>query len=636
MDDHTLAKLEFDHIRTTLAAHCASNLGKQLVRRLAPSRAASQVTRWLDQVRELMTIAEAHGLPPLGGIKDVRPHIRDAGVPAGLEPEALARVAETLTATGPLCRWFEALPEDATHMRGLAERVGDFTPLAGKINEVIDARGRVRDTASAKLASIRAAIDQAKVNIKTVFDRLLKQSSVQRLLQYGGTTYHGDRMVLPLKAEHRGRVPGIVHRSSDSGATLFIEPAEAVELNNTIARLRVDEHNEVTRLLIAVSRIVHMNAEEILRTLDALAVVDLITAKVRFALARDAVCPEINEQRRLDVRGARHPVLIDLFANPANAADPRHVVPIDIRLGDDFDVLIITGPNTGGKTVALKTVGLLVLMTQAGIPIPAQPGATLPVYKNVFVDIGDEQSIEQSLSTYSAHMSNILRIIQRANAESLVLLDELGAGTDPDEGAAIGRAILDELLRIHCAAVLTTHLSALKGVAYTELRADNGSVEFDVESLRPTYRLRIGEPGSSNAIIIADRLGMPARIVKNAKRHLAQKTQALNQAIAGTLRSRRQAEVARAEAGQARAEAERLQEEYARRSQELDEAKADHQRWVDWINGLKPGDPVYVKSFDIEGVVVRPQLHRQTVVVGAGAKDLEVPVTDLAPGNGNA
>jgi len=635
MDDLTLAKLEFDHVREALVSHCSSSLGKQLARRLEPSRQPTQVRRWLDQVREMLRLDAGVGLPPLGGVQDVRGHIHDSGIPAGLDPEALARVAETLAATGNLCAWARSLTDDTPHVRSLAERIGDFSLLARKIDEVIDPRGQVRDTASAKLASIRATIDQSKVQIKTVFDRLLRHATIQKMLQYAGATFNNDRMVLPLKAEHRGRIPGIIHRSSDSGATLFVEPAEAVELNNRIARLRYDEHEEITRILIAISRTVHLNAEEILRTLDALAVLDLITGKVRFAKHYGAVCAEIHDGRVLDVRQARHPVLIDLFAREARPAESaRTAVPIDFRLGDDFDMLVITGPNTGGKTVALKTIGLLIAMTQAGLPIPADPGATMPVYRNLFVDVGDEQSIEQSLSTYSGHISNILRIIRRATPDSLVLLDELGAGTDPDEGAAIGRAVMDELLRIGCSAVLTTHLSALKGVAFTQPRVDNACVEFDVDSLRPTYRLRIGEPGTSHAITIADRLGMPARIIKRAKRHLARRAQALNEAIAGTLEIRRKAEDARAEAGRARLEAEQAQRQFEAQRREFEAAKAAHDEWASWINGLRPGDPVYIKSFRKEGCVVRAKLHRQSMVVAAGAVDIEVPLTDLVPPDG--
>ncbi len=635
MDDLTLAKLEFAHVREALVSHCGSSLGKQLARRLEPSRQATQVRRWLDQVREMLRLEAGGDLPPLGGVQDVRSHIRDSGIPAGLDPEALARVAETLAATGNLCAWARGLTDDTPHIRALAERIGDFSLLARKIDEVIDSRGQVRDTASPKLAGIRATIDQSKVRIKTVFDRLLRHASIQKMLQYAGATFNNDRMVLPLKAEHRGRIPGIIHRSSDSGATLFIEPTEAVELNNRIARLRHDEHEEITRILIAISRTVHLNAEEILRTLDALAVLDLITGKVRFARHYDAVCAELHDGRLLDVRQARHPVLIDLFAKETRRDEaPRAVVPIDFRLGDDFDMLVITGPNTGGKTVALKTIGLLIAMTQAGLPIPADPGATMPVYRHLFVDIGDEQSIEQSLSTYSGHISNILRIIRRATPDSLVLLDELGAGTDPDEGAAIGRAVMDELLRIGCSTVLTTHLSALKGVAFTQPRVDNASVEFDVDSLRPTFRLRIGEPGTSHAITIADRLGMPARIIKRAKRHLARRAQALNEAIAGTLEVRRKAEDARAEAGRARLEAEQAQRQFEAQRREFEAAKAAHDEWAGWINGLRPGDPVYIKSFRKEGRVVRAKLHRQSMVVAAGAMDIEVPLTDLAPPDG--
>lgn len=632
MDNRTLAKLEFDHVCTALASHCSCSLGKALARRLQPSRRFTQIQRWLNQVREIMAVADDLGLPPMGGVQDIRADLHQADQPAGLEPEALSRVSQTLRATGYLNQWSEKLPPDKPLLRTLTQRIGDFTALANQIDEVIDARGQVRDTASPKLASIRATIDRAKIEARSVFDRLLRQTRVQKLLQYAGATYHGDRMVLPLRAEHHGRIPGIIHRSSDSGATLFVEPAEAVELNNHIARLHRDEHEEITRILFAVTRVVHVNAPEILRTLDTLAVLDLLSAKARYAARRDAICPDLNQEGRLELRQARHPGLIDLYAeDEARDGEAQTVVPIDVRLGDDFDVLVITGPNTGGKTVALKTTGLLAVMGQAGIPIPAAAGSTLPVYRDVFIDVGDEQSIEQSLSTYSGHLSNILAILKRATPDSLVLLDELGAGTDPDEGAAVGRAILDELLRLKCSAVLSTHLSALKGVAYTESRVDNAAVEFDVESLRPTYDLRIGEPGNSNAITIAGRLGMPQRMVAQARAHLARRHRALSEAIAGTLEVRRQAERARAEAGSAQQRAEQQRRDFEQRSRELDSAKAAHQEWVQWVNNLRPGDAVYVRSFGREAVVVRPQLHRQTVLVTAGAVELEVPLTDVAP-----
>ncbi|MEE9295737.1 MAG: DNA strand exchange inhibitor protein, partial [Phycisphaerae bacterium] len=307
------------------------------------------------------------------------------------------------------------------------------------------------------------------------------------------------------------------------------------------------------------------------------------------------------------------------------------VVPIDIRLGDDFDLLVITGPNTGGKTVALKTLGLLTLMTQAGIPIPVGPGPRTPIFNNVFVDIGDEQSIEQSLSTFSSHLSNLLDILKRADRDSLVLIDELGAGTDPDEGAAIGRAIMQELLKIGASGCITTHLSALKAVAYTEPRVDNACVEFDPQTLKPLYRLRIGEPGNSNALVIAQRLGMGHKMIERARSHLDARHQALTRAIAGTLESRRQAENARRDAVDARLEAEKQSLEHQKQARALNEARQAHQRWVDWINHLSEGDEVFVRSFERLGTIVRMQFHKQTAIVAAGPVDLEVRLQELIP-----
>ncbi len=577
--------------------------------------------------------AETVGLPPLAGIKDLRPHLGDAAKPSGLEPEALAEVAETLAATGAVCRWIASLDATATPLlKRFADRVGDFSPVALIIGEAIDPRGQVCDQASPKLANIRDTIERARRQIAVVFGRLLKQSRVLRMLQYPNATFHNDRTVLPLKSEHRGRIPGIVHRSSDSGATLYVEPAEAVELNNSIVRLRQEEHKEVSRILQALSRLVHENAVEIEGTLSALAVLDLIAAKHRYGRRYGCMCPEVRDDGKLYLRQARHPLLLELFTQEG-AEPPREVVPIDVRLGDDFDLLVITGPNTGGKTVALKTVGLLVVMAQSGIPIPAGAGSAVPVYRQVFIDVGDEQSLQQSLSTFSAHMSNILDIVRRMGPGSLVLIDELGAGTDPDEGAALGRAVIDELLERRTKAVVTTHLSALKGVAYTTERADNASVEFDVTSLRPTYHLRLGEPGNSNAIIVAERLGMPRHMAARARQHLDDQHRHLQEAIEGTLDSRRRAETARKEAHEALLAADESKARFEEQRRRLADEQREYQRWIEWVNSLSPGDPVYVRSFETTAKVVRMHLHKQCALVSTGAMDFEVQLRELrAPG----
>ena len=630
VNDATYKKLELDVIREVLASGCGSSLGKRLAHSLTPTAKPKLVRQWLNQVREMEAVAEEFSLPPMGGVHDIREHVRASAFPAPLEADALALVAETLGATAGICAWVDQIGDRMPSLKPLRSRLTNLSPIAEAIYEAIDPRGEVRDYATPKLASIRGAIQEAKSRISGVFDRILRQTSLARMLQYSGATFHSDRMVLPLKAEHRGRIPGIIHRTSDSGATVFVEPAESVELNNNIVSLRDEESKEITQILRGLTQRVNANAGAILSTLQAIGVLDLIAGKVRYAKKRSCVCPEVEADGPLELREARHPVLIELFEREADEdGTKREVVPIDIRLGDDFDILVITGPNTGGKTVTLKTIGLLALMTQCGIPIPVGEGARMPVYRNIFIDVGDEQSLQQSLSTFSSHLATLLDILQNSGERSLVLIDELGAGTDPDEGAAIGQAIITELLRLKARALVTTHLSVLKAVAYIIPRVDNGAVEFDPESLKPTFHLRLGEPGNSNALIIAKRLGMPARLVKVAKGYLAEGTQALNRAIAGTLKSRREAEQARKAARELELEAQRSQQDYQRQFEELKRSQETFDRWTEWVNGLAPGDEVYIRSLKRPGKVVRMQLQQQTALVSAGAVDFEVPLRDI-------
>ena len=631
MNEAVYRKLELDVIREALAGCCATGLGKRLAHTMTPSIKPHAVRTWLGQVRELMALVPQHGYPPMGGIYDVRDYVRAAAFPTPLEPDALAKIAETLGATATLRTWLASILPAAPSLRTLADQIDDLTPIAELINESIDARGQVRDHASPKLASIRGSVEQARGRIRNVFDRILRHTSSARMLQYAGTTFHNDRMVLPLKAEHRGRIRGIIHRSSDTGSTLFVEPDESVELNNTVIRLRDEESKEVTRILRLLTQKVHANTKPVLDTLRAIGVLDLVGAKCRYAKKRACVCPQIDDGA-VDLHEARHPVLLEVFAEEAAEGEtPREVVPIDVRLGDDFDVLVITGPNTGGKTVTLKTVGILALMTQCGVPIPVGEGSRMPVFRQIFIDIGDEQSLQQSLSTFSSHLANQLDILVHSGPHSLVLIDELGAGTDPDEGAAIGRSILSELLKLGAKAVVTTHLSALKAVAFTTQRVDNGCVEFDPVSLKPTYHLRLGEPGNSRALIIAKRLGMSARLVTLAKSFLDDRTQALNKAIAGTLQSRRDAEVARRQAREAGLEAERERGQYEADRLRLEEEQAAFTRWTQWVNDLHAGDDVYIKSLKRDGRVVRMELHRQKALVSSGGMDIEVRLRDIDP-----
>ncbi len=631
VDPHTLDKLEFEAIRQILAEHASCALGRDMALKVKPTSRGDLVRLWHEQLQEMLDAAAELDLPPFGGVHDIREAVRVAVPPHCLEPDDFAVVAETLAATHGIVLWAERLRPGAARLRELCERIGDFQTLADAIRQVIGANGEVRDDASARLRRIRTEISEARISIGHVFDRLLRDRNLTRLLRYPQATFHDDRLVLPLAAEHRGRIPGIVHRSSDSGATLFVEPAAAVELNNRIIALKHDESVEIGRLLSHLTQQIYLNRDEILKTMDALAVLDLITAKVRFARSYQLVSPAISADRKLILRQSRHPLLVRLAKEAARKGESREVVPIDVRLGDDFDLLVITGPNTGGKTVALKTVGLSCLMAQAGLPIPAAAGSSVPIYKEVLIDIGDEQSLQQSLSTFSAHLSRLLLILKQAGPNTLVLIDELGAGTDPDEGAAIGQAIVEELLHRRCAAMVTTHLGVLKSVAYRESRAENACVDFDVKTLQPTYRLLIGEPGNSNAINIAARLGLPPRVIAAARKHLGQSNQQLDRAIRGTLQSRREAERARAEAESAKAKA--LQESEAARKQleALQAQQAQFNQWVERIASLRPGDKVHVRRFDKPGTVVRVLLHKQLAVVAVGAMEMEIPLREIVP-----
>lgn len=632
MDPYTLDKLEYALIRQALAAQAQCGLGRELATRIAPARRLSQITNWLTQGEEFARLTEARGLPPFGGVRDVHSMVKRAVPPAKLEPNEFAELSATLEGVHAVRQWFEGAGEAYPNATRLMARLGDFRAIQERISRIIDHAGRVRDDASERLSRIRYDIDEARAKIRDVFDRLLRQASITKFLQYGGATFHDDRMVLPLRADQRGRIPGIIHRSSDSGQTLFVEPAEAVELNNRRVSLLASETEEISRLLWELTHLVHLNQTPILQTLEAMAVVDLLAAKVKLARKHGLSWPLVQAERKLALRQARNPILmlaLDPIGPVGADGDARRVVPIDVRLGDDFDIMLLTGPNTGGKTASLKTVGLISLMAQSGLPIPAVAGATLPLFDDIFIDVGDEQSLQQSLSTFSAHLARILDIVQRAQKTSLVLIDEMGAGTDPDEGAAIGRAVLDRLLATGCLAMVTTHLGALKAVGFEQDRVDNASVQFDIETLRPTYELRIGEPGNSNALAIAARLGMPKKMVETARRHLNRRERALSKAIAGTLDARRDAERARKDAENARIEAARATLAALDHTRQLEEQQKAYSKWVENVIALTPGAVVRVRRFHDLGRVVRVSFDQQRAVVSIGAIEVEVPLADI-------
>jgi len=634
MDAHTLELLEFDKIRELLAGYAASSLGKDLARQLEPSTDAEHIRAELTLVSEMVDALGAGLAPPFGGLHDVRLIVRRAAIGAQLTVEQLLEVADTLTCTGNIYRYRMKLDDRHRHLLDLVAPVEDLGAAAKTIGGCIDARGHVLDMASRELAQIRQKLADVEERVQNQIRRLLRDPELRKILRYPNATVSGDHYVLPVAVNHRHKLQGVVHRTSSSGETLFIEPAGIASLSAERAVLKGEEDREIRRILRRLSGEVARVARPLTFAIDILARLDLITAKARFSRDYEMYAPEINTEGQLWLRQARHPLLLHLFreehASTTPPAERRQVVPVDIRLGYGFNLLIITGPNTGGKTVCLKTAGLLALMAQAGMHIPAGEGSNVPVFHHILADIGDEQSLEQSLSTFSSHISRIASILREADEHSLVLLDELGAGTDPTEGAALGRAILDELDRIGCRAMVTTHLGDLKTYAFHNEHAENGAVEFDVETLRPTYRLHIGQFGMSNALRIARRLKLPRDLLRRAQRYLRRRQRRAPE-MAQLQRLREEAEKAREEALRAQHEAERQREELRQKADQLEREKEAAAALREARLKLQPNDVVRVARFDKPGRIVRVDFKRNIALVSVGLGQWEVSLEEIFP-----
>lgn len=559
MDERSLRILEWDKIKQQVAEFASFSLGKQLILALEPSANFDEVERNLEQTTQALALLWKHGVPPFGGAADIAPILRRAQVGGILEGEELIRLAAVLECAANIKRYLS----DSDHFAAFREQLSTLPELRSEIFRCFDDEGSIKDNASPQLASIRRKIKNLENRVRDKLDNIIHSSSNQKLLQDSIVTIRSGRFVVPVKQEYRSFFPGIVHDQSASGATVFVEPAAVVEINNELRIAHQEEHREIERILREFSSEVVPHVEELKLTLETLAELDLIFAKGKYSCKIQGTAPKLNQNGYVNIKQGRHPLLTGT------------VVPIDLWLGDKAFILVITGPNTGGKTVTLKTVGLFAVMTQAGLHIPAEAGSHMAVFDNIFADIGDEQSIEQSLSTFSSHMSNIVKILEQSTSNSLVLLDELGAGTDPTEGAALATALLEHLRLKRVTTIATTHYSELKNFAYANPEVENASVEFDPVTLKPTYRLAIGIPGQSNAFAIARGLGLSDEIVAAARSLLNEERIRIDEIIGEIEADRQESRKAREEAESLRAEYNALKQKYDLLYRDLSERRGE-------------------------------------------------------------
>ncbi|MGB3963227.1 MAG: endonuclease MutS2 [Tepidanaerobacteraceae bacterium] len=510
MNNKVESVLEYDKIKNILREYVISTLAEEKILEMRPFDDIDLVKRLQQETSEGVALLKAGINLPLSGIRDIRNGLSLAKMGAILSPGQLLEIASTLR-TSRLVKalWREKKLEGINIIDDIVNCLHSFQSLEEKIEKAIISEDEIADDASPKLSSIRRQKRVLAQNIKNKLNEIISSPNYQKVLQEAIVTVRQDRYVVPVKQEFKGSIPGVIHDQSASGATLYIEPMAVVQMNNELRQLELEEDREIERILRDFSGKVQENHDPILDTLYNLAQLDFIMAKAGYSLDINGVEPIFNDRGYINISRGRHPLL------------KGHVVPLDVYLGDKFNILIITGPNTGGKTVALKTVGLFALMAQSGLHLPAGEGTELSVFKEVFADIGDEQSIEQSLSTFSSHMKNIKEIVDLASEECLVILDELGAGTDPTEGAALAMAILSYLYDKGSKVLASTHYSELKSFAFSKEGMENASMEFDVKTLSPTYKLTIGLPGKSNAFEIAARLGLREEVISLGKSLMA-------------------------------------------------------------------------------------------------------------------
>ena len=564
MNEKTIKALEYKKIIHMISERAESELGRKKVNEIFPLTDIDEIQHLQNQTEEAFSIILKKGNPPLFGINNILPEVKRAELGGSLTPGGLLRVSDILRVSRGLKKFFKEIKENEEHIypiiESLIENLNINKNIEDEINNAIVSENEISDNASRQLRNIRRKMISKNEAVKDKLNSLISSQSQKKYLQDSIVTMREGRYVVPVKQENRGSVPGIVHDMSSSGATVFVEPIAVVELNNELRELELEEREEIEKILSELSMLVAEDAEGIKNNQSILQELDFVFAKGKVALSMNATKPILNSKGYINIKKARHPLLKE-----------KEVVPIDAYLGDEFKSLIITGPNTGGKTVTLKTVGLLTLMAQSGIHIPADFNSEIAVFDQVFADIGDEQSIEQSLSTFSSHMVNIVDILEKVKDNSLVLFDELGAGTDPTEGAALAMSILDHLLNMNSRTIATTHYSQLKLYALTTEGVTNGSVEFDVETLSPTYKLLIGVPGKSNAFEISSRLGLQDYIIENARDLVSKENIEFEDVLQAMEKDRVTAEENRLESERDRLEIENLRREL---SSEKEKAKS--------------------------------------------------------------
>lgn len=561
MEAKTLTKLEYDKITALLAEYCGFAVSREQAQALQPVSDAYEAGQLLAETTEAREILRLNPLFALGGLWDIRSALRQLEIGAILQPEELVHLASLCRAARLSKAFFSELKGSYPIIQSLGKSLTILRTIESAVDKAIGPELNINDNASEKLANIRRKTRDKSERIKERLDSIIKNPNTAKYLQEPIVTIRENRYVVPVKQEYRGQIAGIAHDMSSSGATIFIEPLGVLELNNELAVLHREEEDEITAILRALSLVAVGFIEELRANLVILARLDFIFAKGKLSNEMDAMAPRLNADGSFRLVKARHPLI------PA-----ARVVPVDIHLDKDIAAMVITGPNTGGKTVTLKLVGLLTCMALSGLHIPADSGSEIGCYEAVFADIGDEQSIEQSLSTFSSHMKNIVAILSTADAQSLVLLDELGAGTDPTEGAALAMAILDHLKARGARVIATTHYSELKAFAYNTPGFINASMEFDVATLSPTYRLIMGTPGKSNAFEISRRLGLPEEIIAAAEAGLSTEDVAVTAMLANLEDARR--ELAQQQEKIEKAEVyARTKEDYLRRQEQKLEAK---------------------------------------------------------------